>query len=439
MLVNRREFSAACGGAVLAEYLAALDANGETAKPETRWREYFPALRDLNEKGYIYFDTAATAQRPRHVLNAIMDYYSRDNGNPAEHLHASARRSYQSYESARSTVARFIHAADPLEVVFTRGTTEGINLVATAWGMGNLRPGDEILLTIAEHASCLLPWQLVGAQRGALVKYAQVSDDGTLDLTSLRENLTRKTKIVCFSHVSNVLGIINPAQEICELAHSVGARVLVDAAQSVPHFEVNVQQLGCDFMAFSGHKMMGPMGIGVLWARRSLLEAMPPYQAGSNMAHFQTIDKYDYSQGAWKFGAGTPNVSGAVGLAAAMRFIQEIGFARLWEHEQVLSQHMLQRLSGLKGLRLLGSGQKDRRISIFSFDLEGVRAEDISRLLDEQGIAIRAGDLAAKPLLQRFGFEQAARASLYLYSEIEDINRFADALEAIQRRIMHAG
>ena len=390
---------------------------------------HFPALRQsTNGKPLIYFDTAATAQRPREVIDALSAFYSHDNANPAPNLHSLAKRSFEVYEKARATVASFIHARDPLEIVWTRGTTEAINLVASTWGEANIGRDDEIVVTIAEHASNMLPWQLLAQRKGARLRYADVLDNGELDLKSLKAQLTPRTRLVCFSHVSNVLGIVNPAAEICRIVHNAGAKVLIDAAQSAPHMPLDVQELDCDFLAFSSHKIMGPMGTGVLWARRSLLDEMPPYQAGSNMAHGVSRDEWEYSRAARKFGAGTPNVSGAVGLATAIEFIRSIGFEKLRAHEQELAGHALEVLSRQKGLRILGGRTAQPRISLFCFAVDGIAPEALAAKLDESGIAIRAGDMAALPLLERFGVKRAARISLYIYNSLEEIDEFARVL-----------
>lgn len=396
------------------------------------WRSRFPALaQQVNGYPLAYLDTAATAQRPTVVTKAVVDFYERDNANPGRSLHTLAKRADADYESARKTAATFINAADPLEIVFTRGTTEGINLVATAWGGANLRTGDEVLLTVSEHASNMLPWQLAARRAGATVRYLDIDDNGSLRLDQLDASLTARTRVLSFMHVSNVLGLINPAREICARAREAGVITVVDAAQSVPHFKVDVREIGCDFLAFSGHKMMGPMGTGVLWGRRPLLDAMPPYQAGSNMAHAVGLDSADFSFGALKFGAGTPNVSGSVGLAAAMRFIDAVGYGALRDHEQLLTRHFLARLAELPRVRVLGSTVATERIGVFTFVVEGAQPLDVVAALDAKGIAIRGGDLAALPLLMRLGVKQAARASIYLYSTIEEVDRLVDGLKVL--------
>jgi cysteine desulfurase / selenocysteine lyase len=400
----------------------------------SHWRRQFPALaQSVDGRPLAYLDSAATAQRPEPVIEAISDFYRRDNANPGRTLHTLARRADEAYEGARRTVAGFIGAADPLEVVFTRGTTEAINLVATAWGGASLRAGDEVLLTIAEHASSMLPWQLAARRAGASVRYVDVSDDGRVEPASLADQLTARTRIVVCTHVSNVLGVINPARELCAAARKAGVTVLLDAAQSVPHFPVNVADLGCDFLAFSGHKMMGPMGSGVLWGRHALLDAMPPYQAGSNMAHDADLERADYAPGALRFGAGTPSVADAVGLAAAIRFLEGLDRDTVWRRERALVAHALDRLGAVPGLRILGSARPEDRIGVFSFVLEGKEPAAVLAELDRRGIAIRAGDLASLPLLRRFGVTRAARASLYLYTTEAEVDRLADALTEIAK------
>jgi cysteine desulfurase/selenocysteine lyase len=401
---------------------------------DTRWRGDFPALdQTVNGQPLAYLDSAATTQRPAAVLAALLDYYRHDNANPGGALHALARRAFEHYEEARRALGAFINAADPNEVAWVRGTTEGINLVASAWARPRLRPGDELLLTVGEHASNLLPWRLVAEQTGATVRYVDLDDEGRVRLDDLDRKLSERTRLVSFSHVSNVAGYLNPASEICARARSAGARVLIDAAQSAPHVPLDVQALGCDFLVFSGHKMLGPMGVGVLWGRRELLEEMSPYQAGSNMAHAVDLGSQEFEHAARKFGAGTPNVSGAVGLAAAVQYLRRHARGAIEHHEAQLTQHALEQLSAIPGLRLLGPTSAAQRIPVFSFVLAGHPPADILRYLDSQGIAIRAGDLSALPLLKRFGVSAAARASCYLYTQTAELDRLAAALLELTR------
>jgi cysteine desulfurase/selenocysteine lyase len=393
------------------------------------WRRHFPTLaQEVNGHPLAYLDSAATTLRPSSVIDAVADFYRRDNANPGATLHTLARRANEVYAGARRTVAEFINAADPGEVVFTRGTTEPINLVAAAWGGANLRPGDEILIGVSEHSSNMLPWQSIASRTGAQVRYFGIDQQGRPRLDQFTEMLTRRTKVVAFSHVSNVLGMINPAKEMCARARAPGRIVVIDGAQSVPHFPVDVRDIGCDFLAFSSHKMVGPMGVGVLWGRRDLLESMPPYQSGSNMAHDVDLDSIHLSEAALKFGAGTPNVSGPVGLAEAIRFLRSIGFAAIRDHEQTITRHFVKRVGTIPGVRLLGTTDPNEKISVFAFTVAGKQPIEVLRSLDARGIAIRAGDLASLPLLKRLGTTTAARASCYLYTTTGEIDRLAEAL-----------
>lgn len=428
--MQRREFlgvaaaAAATGGLMQQSRPAAANVD--------EWRRHFPALaQTVNGFPLAYLDSAATTLRPEAVIDAIADFYRTENANPGGALHTLARRANATYEGARRAVAEFINARDASEVVFTRGTTDGINLVAAAWGGANLRVGDEILIGLAEHSSNMLPWQMIAKKTGATVRYFGVDDTGHPSLADFESKLTPRTRVVAFSHVSNVLGMINPAQELCARARGANRVILIDAAQSVPHFPVDVQRLGCDFMAFSSHKLLGPMGVGVLWGRRELLEAMPPYQGGSNMAHDVDIDAMHTSEGALKFGAGTPNVSGPVGLAAAIAFIRRIGHDALRNHEKTLTRHLVGTVGRNPRVRLLGSADADEKISVFTFTVAGRQPRDVLTALDSKGIAIRAGDLASLPLLKRLGTTVAARASCYVYTTTAEIDRLAEVLESI--------
>ena len=397
-----------------------------------RWRADFPVLEQtVNGHPLVYLDSAATTQRPLAVLEALLDYYRHGNANPGATLHTLARRAHELYEGARGALAAFINAPDPDEVVWVRGTTEGINLVASTWGRPKLRPGDEVLLTVAEHASNLLPWRLLAEETHATVRYVDVDDEGRIRLDDLERKLSEHTRLLAFSHVSNVAGYLNPAAEICARARSAGARVLIDAAQSAPHVPLDVRALGCDFLAFSSHKMLGPMGVGVLWARLELLEEMSPYQAGSNMARAIDFSSQEFEHGARKFGAGTPNVAGAVALAAAVEYLKRQDRSAIERHEARLTRHALRQLAEVPGLRLLGPRMAEQRIPVFSFVLAGHAPTEILRHLDSRGIAVRAGDLAALPLLKRFGVNAAVRASCYLYTETAELDRLAAALHEL--------
>ncbi len=409
--------------------------NQEGTAPNTL-RDQFPTLaQKVNGHDLAFLDNAATAQRPLAVIQAMTDYYRHDNANPSATMHTLARRSAAMYADARQTVARFVNASSPSEIVWTHGTTEAINLAAASWGGANIHSGDEIILTVAEHYSNLVPWQLLAQRTGAILKFVDIDDEGHLKLDQLKSLFSRRTRLVAFSHVSNVLGLINPAREICDLAHQAGALALVDGAQSAPHVPIDVQSLGCDFFAFSGHKIMGPMGTGVLWARKELLTAMPPYQSGSIMIHSVDINSTPthFEEAALKFNAGSPNAAGAIGLAAAIKFMNALDRAALRKHDQELTQHALERLAEVKGLRILGPKKPEDRISVLSFVLAGHKAADVMQALDAEGIAVRAGDLAGLPLLKRLGTEEAVRASCYIYSTIEEIDRLADVLQKLQR------
>jgi cysteine desulfurase/selenocysteine lyase len=429
-VLSRRQFGLACalgGGAALAK-----EKRGQEPVGAARWRRDFPALgQAIDGRELAYLDSAATTQRPEAVIEAMATFYRWNNANPSASLHALARRAHDQYEEARTVVARFINAPEPEEVVWTRGATEAINLVAASWGSAHLRAGDQVLVTVAEHYSNLLPWRSAAERAGARVEYVDVDDLGHLRLDDLDRKLSKRTRLIALSQVSNVLGLLNPVAEVCARAREVGARVLVDGAQSLPHVSVDVQSLGCDFLAFSGHKMAGPMGVGVLWTRREILEEMPPYQLGSNMAHDVELESASYERAARKFGAGTPNVSGPVGLAAAATYLTGIGRGAIGEHERSLTEHALNELAGVPGLRLLGGRESSERVPVFSFSLDGWAPSNLARSLDAEGIAIRAGDLAALPLLKRLGVSAAARASCYLYTTKEEIDKLVAALHRL--------
>jgi cysteine desulfurase/selenocysteine lyase len=390
---------------------------------------HFPALSAVDE-GFLYLDSAATTHRARAVIEAITRFYVEDNANPAP-LHARARRAAAALSDARATVAKFLNAADPLEIVFTRGTTEAVNLAAQSWGSVHLRAGDEVVLTTSEHASNLMPWVRVANATGAHVRTLDVDESGQLRLDSLEDVLTARTRLVSLSHASNVLGIVNPVKQIAQAARAVGARTFVDGAQGAPHIAVDVQELGCDFYAFSGHKLCGPMGAGALWARRDVLEAMVPYHVGSNMAHGVEFDRTaEFERGALRFQAGTPDVAAAVGLAAAVRFLEGIGRTALWSHDQALVT-AARDLTQIRTLRMFGQLSAPFRIPVFSFVLEGRPASSVVEALDRRGIGVRGGDLAALPLLKRFGTTEAVRASGYVYSSTLEIGRLIEALHGI--------
>jgi cysteine desulfurase / selenocysteine lyase len=429
MKSNRRQFLSTCAAAGVVGRASVATGDAQNVEQQA-WPSTFPALRQrVNEHPLSFLDNAATTLRPQSVIDALVEYYSTDNANPSP-VHTLASRAANRLSGARQTLARFVNATDPTEIIFVRGTTEGINLVASTWGATNLKADDEVVLTIAEHSSNLLPWTRAARQAGAKVRVVNVDDDGRPRLDQFKAILSKRTRIVALTHVSNVLGYINPAKEMCALARQVGARVIIDGAQGAPHVKVDVQDLGCDFYVFSGHKMLGPMGTGVVWGRRELLDAMPPYHVGSNMAHDVDFERATFEHGALKFQAGTPDVAGPVGLAAAVRFFEGAA-PRVRRHDDELVQHGLARLADIPGLRILGPRGADRRVPVFTFVLEGLAPTTVGRALDARGIAVRAGDMAALPLLKRFGVAEAVRASAYVYSTLGDIDRLADALRNI--------
>jgi cysteine desulfurase/selenocysteine lyase len=437
---ERRAFMRACAGVAaglspLASAAnlpgrAAADAVEQSLAPPSAganaWRTHFPAFRAA-DAGTIYLDSAATTHRAQAAIDAIVRYYEEDNANPAR-VHARARRAAECLAAARQTIAAFLNAADPLEVIFTRGTTEAINLAAATWGAANLEAGDRIILTISEHNSNLLPWTTAARRAGAEVRVVDVDDEGRLRLDDLRRHLSPRTRLVAFSHVSNVLGIVNPVKEIASVARAAGARVFVDGAQGAPHVPIDVRDLQCDFYAFSGHKMAGPMGSGVLWASRALLDAMPPYHVGSNMAHEVDFERAVFEHGALKFQAGTPDVAQPVGLAAAANLLMS-SRAAVASHDEMLVRRGLRRLRAIPGLTLIGSGEPPHRVPVFTFNVHGWKAVDLAAALDARGIAVRAGDMAALPLLKRFGVTEAVRASAYAYNSLDEIDRLAEALD----------
>ena len=429
MTLDRRSFLATCAAGTA--YASAVRPSGAASAGQAPWRSAFPALKQqVNGHPVTYLDSAATTLRPQAVIDALTEFYATDNANPSP-VHTLARRAASRLAAARQAVARFIHAASPAEIIFVRGTTEGINLVANTWAAANLRSGDEVILTVAEHASNLMPWTRAARQAGAAIRVLGVDDEGRPRLDELKGLLSSRTRLFAFSHVSNVLGFVNPAREMCALAKQAGACVVIDGAQGAPHVGIDVQDLGCDFYVFSGHKLLGPMASGVVWGRQALLDAMPPFHVGSNMAHDVGFASAEIEHGAQKFQAGTPDVAGPVGLAAAIAFLEQAGAPALWRHDQELVRHGLARLTAIRGLRLIGPKTPEQRVPVFTFEIAGKSPVAIATALDAQGIAIRAGDMAARPLLDRFGLTTAARASAYVYSTPEDFDRLADALKRV--------
>ena len=397
-------------------------------------RADFPILsQEVNGHPLVYLDNGATAQKPRPVLDAMAFYYERDNANVHRGMHELARRATDAYEAARVKVARFVNAAEPAEIIWTRGTTEAINLVAMTWGWMNLEAGDEILLTVMEHHSNLIPWQLLAQRTGAVLRFLDVDDEGRLRLDQMAALLSPRTKLVACNHASNSLGTINPVAEICALAHAAGAKVLIDGAQAAPHLRIDVQALGVDFYAISGHKMGGPMGIGALWARRELLDVMPPYQGGGEMIDLVELDRSTWAKVPHKFEAGTPNVGGAVGIGAAIDYIESLGHDAIAAHERSLVDYGLDMLPSIEGLRLFGPRNPDERIAVFSFAVEGIHPHDLATILDAEGIAIRAGHHCTQPLMRRLCVPATARASCWIYTTTDDLDRLADGIRNAQK------
>ena len=392
-----------------------------------RLRQDFPILRQqVHGKPLVYFDNAATTQKPLAVIDTISRYYLTINSNIHRGVHTLSERATQAYEEARAKVKHFINAADTREIVFVRGTTEAINLVAQTFGRSHLKAGDEILITAMEHHSNIVPWQLVCGQTGAVLKVAPINDAGELDLAEYANLLNSRTRLVAVTHVSNALGSVNPIRRMIEMAHQLDIPVLVDGAQAAPHTRVDVQSLGCDFYAFSGHKLYGPTGIGVLYGKASLLEAMPPYQGGGEMITQVTFEKTTYNELPYKFEAGTPDISGAIGLGAAIDYLEAIGMDAIAVHEHKLLEYATKAALEIPGLRIVGTAAE--KAGILSFVLEGVHPHDIGTMLDYEGIAIRAGHHCAMPVMDRFHLPATARASFGLYNTKEEVDVLIKAI-----------
>lgn len=406
-------------------------AGGRAAFDVERVRRDFPILgSEVRGQPLVYLDNAATTQKPRAVVDAISRYYLEDNANIHRGVHQLSERATRAFEDARDKVRRFLNAPSAQEVVFVRGATEAINLVAGAWGRANLSAGDEVVITGMEHHSNIVPWQVLRDEKGIVLKVAPIDDRGELLLDRFEELLGPRTKLVSFVHASNTLGTVNPARRVVELAHARGIPVLVDAAQSAPHLRLDVQALGCDFLAMSGHKVFGPTGIGVLWGRAELLEAMPPYQAGGDMILTVSFEKTLYNKIPHKFEAGTPDIAGAIGLGAAIDYLESIGFEQAigWEHE--LLRYATERLSQVSGLRIVGTAAE--KIGAISFVLEGIHPHDIGTLLDQQGIAIRTGHHCTEPLMRRLGLAATARVSLAFYNTRAEVDRLVAGIEKVK-------
>src|SRR5712672_474965 len=391
-------------------------------------REDFPILRQqVRGHELIYFDSAATSQKPRAVIEALRNFYEHDNANVHRGLHTLSGRATEAYEHARLRVAEFIGAASPDEIIFTRGTTESINLVAQAWGRKFIREGDVILLTVMEHHSNLVPWQLLAERKGARLRFLPVRDDGTLDVDQLSSLLTPEVKLFAFTHISNSLGTINPVAELCGKARAVGALTLVDAAQSVGHIPLDVQELGCDFLAFSGHKMCGPTGIGVLYGRAAVLESVPPWHGGGEMITSVTLEKSSFKKPPHRFEAGTPNIAGAIGLGAAIDYIEGIGRAEIFQHDVDLATYALKQMTEIPGLRVIGPAKE--RGGVVGFVMDAAHPHDLTTFADQYGLAMRGGHHCNQPLMRRFGVSGTTRASFYFYNTMEEIDRMIEILQ----------
>ncbi|MBK8025914.1 MAG: cysteine desulfurase [Chloroflexi bacterium] len=410
------------------------DAQG-AALDVVRLREDFPVLQQEHHAGVplVYLDNAATTQKPLAVIDVMSDYYLRYNANVHRGIHKLSEEATAAYEGARVKVKKFINAGSKREVIFTRGTTEGLNLVAQAWGRANLGPGDVAVLTEMEHHSNIVPWQLLAAERGFKLRYVPVRDDGSLDLDAYRALLRDEpVKLVGVVHTSNVLGTVNPVQDMARLAHEAGAVIVVDGAQAVPHQKIDVQAMDCDFFAFSGHKMLGPTGSGVLYGKRALLEAMPPWMGGGDMISRVRLEGSEWNALPYKFEAGTPSIAEAIGLGAAVDYLERVGMEAVHAYEQQLIDYALERLVEVPGLRLI-TPEDVPHGAVATFMLDGVHAHDVAQVLDAQGIAVRAGHHCAMPLHDRLGLNATARASFYLYNTMAEVDRLVDGLYAAKR------
>jgi len=412
--------------------IASIAAPSQAGFDVRRIREDFPILQQtVHGKPLVYLDNAATTQKPRAVLDALIAYYSEDNANVHRGVHLLSERATQAFEDARVTVQRFINAASAHEIVFTRNATEGINLVAQTFARTRLGPGDEVVISAMEHHSNIVPWQMVCEEKGASLRVIPITDEGALRLEEYERLLGSHTKLVSIVHLSNVLGTINPVQQMIATAHRRGVPVLIDGSQATHHMTVDVQALDADFYVFTGHKLYGPTGIGVLYGKERLLEEMPPYQGGGDMIKSVTFEKTTYNALPYKFEAGTPNIAGAIGLAAAVDYVTGIGLDRISAHERELLAHGTAALSGVPGLTLVGTAAE--KSSVLSFVMDGVHPHDIGTVVDQEGVAIRTGHHCAQPLMQRLGIPATARASLALYNTREEIDALVAALHKVRQ------
>ncbi len=392
-------------------------------------RADFPILaQQVNGRNLVYLDNAATSQKPRAVIDAIVHYYEHDNANIHRGVHTLSVRATEAHDAARKTVQRFINAGSTREIIFVRGATEAINLVMQSYGRGHVAAGDDVLITAMEHHSNIVPWQMLCEEKGAHLRITPIDDRGQLRMDEFAKLIGPRTRIVAVTHVSNALGTVNPLREIIDLAHRRGVPVLVDGAQAVPHFAVDVQALGCDFYAFSGHKVYGPTGIGVLYGKAALLDAMPPYQGGGDMIRSVTFEKTTYNDLPHKFEAGTPDIAGAIALGAALDYLSDLGMDNIAAHERELLDYATEAVGSLPGVRLIGTAQE--RAGVLSFLLDGVHPHDLGTILDRDGIAIRTGHHCAQPVMDRFGVPATARASFAVYNTKEEVDTLVEGIRA---------
>lgn len=405
----------------------------KTLDPHLIKRDFPIFTRTVHGKPLVYLDNAATTQRPQFVIDAVTDYYRHYNANVHRAVHTLSHEASVAYEEAHKKAAKFVNARSWREIVFTRNATEALNLVAYAWGLHNLQPGDEVLITIMEHHSDIVPWQMLRELKQIRLKFLDVTDEGRLKVEELPKLLTPRTKLVGVVYASNVLGTINPVREIIEAAKRVGAVTVVDAAQAAPHIPIDVQALGCDFLAVSGHKMLGPTGIGFLYGRRELLESMHPFLHGGDMISTVTTESVTFNELPWKFEAGTPNIAGGIGLGAAIDYLSALGLESVYAHEQKILEYALGKLLQINGLEIYGPKDIKDRLAVISFNLKGVHPHDVAGILDEAGIAVRSGHHCAQPLMRRLGMDNTARASFYIYNSEEDVDALVDALKTAQK------
>jgi cysteine desulfurase/selenocysteine lyase len=409
---------------------ASQNGTGRDPLDVTAIRRDFPILaRRVHDEPLVYLDNAATSQKPRQVIQALVDYYEQTNANIHRGLHTLAEEATEAYEAARAKAARFIGAAGPDEILFTRNTTESLNLVAYTWAAENIGPGDEIVITTMEHHSNIVPWQWAVERQGAVLKYVEFGSDGTIDLADVERQVTPRTKLVSMTHMSNVLGTINPVREVAKIAHERGALMMVDGAQSVPHMPVDVKDLGCDFLAFSSHKMLGPTGVGVLWGRRELLAGMRPFLGGGEMIEIVGRQETSYNVLPWKYEAGTPNIADVIAFGAAIDYLSALGMQRVRAHEIELTRYALDRIGSIPGVMIYGPKDATQRGGVVAFTVREVHPHDLGQIVDYDGVAIRAGQHCCQVLSESLGVPATARASFYVYNTPEEVDTLVAAVE----------